>query len=244
MLAVFRTSPGQDLPDLMLPNAFQIAGVWIDNPSGSWLEVTAGTLRQNVPPYTIGWSYPCTPTQTSLSVLFTDGPAGAISENIGGDVAVTISSDAAPAFEGFPAAAGEAVLIKQEPGKPVWQVAYSVDDAIASNFSPAIITPTPGSRVYVRRVTLEPAIYQPIVGLLSNARVILYWIDPSSVARSAVLTISPEEPFAQLGFAEGAFVFDTNNLTLQPFIEQPAYYANYATMPLETAVYYYEKPLS
>lgn len=96
------TPVGTDLVDIT-GATWQIAGIVIDNPSGSWLQVSG--INQYVPPYVLGWSYPVAPTQASLSVRFVDSPSGTPSGTQGGPVTVRISDVPVPAYPGIPSGA-------------------------------------------------------------------------------------------------------------------------------------------
>lgn len=84
---------GTDGNDLSLPVG-QIAGIAIDNPSGSWLRITG--VEEFVPPYTLGWGIPVSPTQLTVDVLFVDSPSGAPSDLIGSPVTVVVSNYPVP----------------------------------------------------------------------------------------------------------------------------------------------------
>jgi hypothetical protein len=83
---------------------WHIAGVEIDNPSGSWLVVEG--INQTVPPYTKGWSYPIVPAQASLTVRFVDSPSGSVSEQVGGQPKIVAHDQPLPISQGFPSGAG------------------------------------------------------------------------------------------------------------------------------------------
>lgn len=67
-------APGTSLVAWQPLGAWSIAGVRIDNRSGSWLRIDAADMY--VPPYTIGWQRTLTVEQQSISVLSVTGPAG------------------------------------------------------------------------------------------------------------------------------------------------------------------------
>jgi len=103
----YLTDAGTDLESITLV-AGHIAGIVIDNPSGSWLFVEG--IKQYVPPYRQGWAYPVMPQQTSISVRFVDSPAGTVSNPVvlpvGQQVVVTLSDLPIPQSEGFTSGAG------------------------------------------------------------------------------------------------------------------------------------------
>lgn len=105
---VRRTPVGTDIQSFGGP--WQIAGVTVDNPSGSWLSIpNVGT----VPPFTMGWGSNPSPTIMAIDVLFVDSPSGTPSELIGDSVTVTISSVPVDDSSGFPSGASEF----QQPGR-------------------------------------------------------------------------------------------------------------------------------
>lgn len=99
-----RTPVGTDIVDTS-GYTWQIAGIEIDNPSGSWLRITG--IDQYVPPYTIGWAFPISPSQMSISILFVDSPSGTPSQLSGSPVTVRLHSIPIPANPGFPSGASE-----------------------------------------------------------------------------------------------------------------------------------------
>jgi hypothetical protein len=64
-----------------LPGSYQIAGLTIDNPSGSWLFIPAD--RTFIPPYVLGFAHSFAPTLASIDILFANGPAGEVSTQKG-----------------------------------------------------------------------------------------------------------------------------------------------------------------
>lgn len=75
------------------PINFKVAGIRIDNPSGSWLFVDIiGMQLQNqfVPPYTIGWQSDPPYPVPEISVSFVDGPAGQISTQAGDPITIWV----------------------------------------------------------------------------------------------------------------------------------------------------------
>lgn len=81
------------LTGLTLPGSWQVQGVQVDNPSGSWLTVTAGGIWY-VPPYTLGWAQLIAPALTTVDVRYVAvGPAAVnISTQRGSPAQVTLAS--------------------------------------------------------------------------------------------------------------------------------------------------------
>jgi hypothetical protein len=108
-----------------LPGGFQIAGIRIDNPSGSWLVLPDGTF---IPPYTLGFGHSFQPTISRLDVLFSVGPAGQVSTQQGDKPTVTIYSEPVGEAPGVPSGAGTAFIEQFTPyqvGTFLQNVAFS-----------------------------------------------------------------------------------------------------------------------
>lgn len=71
-----------------LAGGFQIAGVTIDNPSGSWLWIPDDNTF--IPPYRLGFAHTFAPTQRQISILFSNGPSGQVSTIAGDDPSASI----------------------------------------------------------------------------------------------------------------------------------------------------------
>lgn len=74
-------APGTGKRSWNLPGSYQIAGLTIDNPSGSWLYIPADNTY--IPPYTLGFAHSFAPTLSSIDILFANGPAGQVSTRLG-----------------------------------------------------------------------------------------------------------------------------------------------------------------
>lgn len=103
----------------------QIAGVRIDNKSGSWLLLNDGTF---VPPYTIGFGHSFQPTLASIDVLFANGPAGQVTTQQGDNPVVTIYSEPVGESPGVPSGQGTAFVEQFTP-----TVVGSVSAAISAS---------------------------------------------------------------------------------------------------------------
>lgn len=73
--------PGTGKPSWNLPNSYQIAGVTIDNPCGSWLLIVEDNTY--IPPYTFRFAHTFAPTLNRISIMYANGPAGQISTQEG-----------------------------------------------------------------------------------------------------------------------------------------------------------------
>jgi len=105
---------------------WQIAGVSVDNPTGSWLNIPD---VGDVPPYTLQWTRGVSPTKSNISVVFAPSPAGTPSQEVGRSVKVTIYDEPLPDGQGYPAGAAEIQL----PGRGDIQyevISLGVDDIL------------------------------------------------------------------------------------------------------------------
>ncbi len=82
---------------------YQIAGIKIDNPSGSWILLPDGTF---VPPYTLGFGHSFQPRIALIDVLWANGPAGQVSTQQGDQAIVTIYSNPVGESPGIPSGQG------------------------------------------------------------------------------------------------------------------------------------------
>jgi hypothetical protein len=121
---IYRSPVGTNL-DGITGIGWHIAGIQIDNPSGSWLFVTA--IDQYVPPYRVGWKYPVSPQASSLSVRFVDSPSGSVSELVGDPITVTVYDVPIPTDHGNTSGAGGRVSI--EPANLIRRVNFVAIEA-------------------------------------------------------------------------------------------------------------------
>jgi len=125
MAFVERTTPvGTDI--LQWGTLWQIAGVSVDNPTGSWLNIPD---VGDVPPYTLQWTRGVSPTKSSISVVFAPSPAGTPSQEVGRTVKVTIFDSTLPDGQGYPAGAAEIQL----PGRgdiQYLELRFAIDDVL------------------------------------------------------------------------------------------------------------------
>jgi len=91
----------------VLPSGHQIAGIKVDNKSGSWLLLPDGTF---VPPYTISFGHSFQPELASIDVLFSNGPAGQVSTQQGDPPFVQIYSEPVGESQGIPSGGGTAFI--------------------------------------------------------------------------------------------------------------------------------------
>lgn len=98
---------GTGIQSWVLPGSYQIAGIKIDNKSGSWLLLSDGTF---IPPYTLDFGHSFQPTVASLNVLFANGPAGQVSTQQGDNPIVTIYSEPVNESPGVPSGLGKGFI--------------------------------------------------------------------------------------------------------------------------------------
>lgn len=189
---------GTDLIDAV-GNGWQIGGIQINNPSGSWLRVSG--IEQYVPPYTLGWTFPITPTQASISVRFVDSPSGTPSELVGNPVTVTLFDTTVPASPGNASgAAGQ-----QQPGAAPLS-SYDADiDAVESGAAPVtFIAAVPGTIIVPRQVLLSYSYNRMAFSdsLAPRTPVVLAIVEGGG-GTFQELWISPESPFAYVPVIDG-----------------------------------------
>jgi hypothetical protein len=90
-----------------LQSGWQIAGIRVDNKSGSWLLLNDGTF---VPPYTINFGHSFQPTIASIDVMFSNGPAGQVSTQQGDKPVVMIYSEPVGESPGVPSGQGTSFI--------------------------------------------------------------------------------------------------------------------------------------
>lgn len=192
----FVTNVGQDLRSLA--TSFQIAGIKIDNPSGSWLHVTG--IEKYVPPYTLAWSYPVNPTQLNIDVLFTTSPTGSPSELVGGPIVVELWDEELGASSGIASGAEQA----QKPFGAALQLATNLAGiANEAGTTTTILTPTAGSRIvpvtFVAALTSNGSPpFDPYFGQIS-----IRVVSGAGVTLLPLMAISPESPESTHDFPAG-----------------------------------------
>lgn len=190
----FYLTLGQDLVSAT-GNNWQIAGIAIDNPSGSWLLVEG--INQTVPPYVKGWTYPVTPSQLNISVRFVDSPSGSLSQLVGGQPHVILYDQPVPISAGFPSGAGARVTIV-----PRFK---TIAGLVVTNGPPGttILTAT-GVDIVIRvlgvsygLVAIPPAAINGSCGITwGDTGPGLFWLQ----------TISPEMPSVESRIEDGAWI--------------------------------------
>lgn len=99
---------GQSKRSWILAGGYQIAGITVDNPSGSWLFIPQdGTF---VPPYTLDFAHSFNPTLSRVDVLFQDGPSNQVSTIEGDPPLVRIYDRAVAEAAGVTSGAGSAFI--------------------------------------------------------------------------------------------------------------------------------------
>ena len=140
---------GTDRRQLVLPNAWEIASVVVDNPSGSWLLLSTGDY---IPPYTLGWALSFRVLLGSVDVLYRNGPAGQISSIAGDAPTVYLSSDFVGDSPGRASGGGAFVTRDQPP--IIWAYSQNPSNGGAPYPGPFVIaTPPAGQKIrlyYIR----------------------------------------------------------------------------------------------
>lgn len=214
----YQTPVGTNLESITLV-AGHIAGIGIDNPSGSWLLVTG--IQQYVPPYRLGWSFPVSPQQTSLSVRFVDSPSGSLSVLVGDPVRVTLSDTPVQVGEGFPSGAGARVTIV-----PPFQTAALALLADIPNGPQAVPQPVLVAitrPIVLRRISFTYDLRDLGAGAAGyDPRSIVagYWAETLGLTFDWQQLISPETPYVTEEIADGAVIMPINSvLTLAGIVQ-------------------------
>ena len=195
----YRTPVGIDLRDLAL-QAGHIGGIYIDNPSGSWLRVTG--IERFVPPYCEAWSAPVVPTQTSISVLFVASPSGTPSLNVGGPTLVRLADAPYPDSPGY---ASGAETYQQPRIAEIQQVGDTIN--VTETYTATTLIPdTPGEQIIPRKF------YCAATGIGNNrihSNAILRLVNTMGFPGTLILpyiTLSPERPSDQVEYEAGKAV--------------------------------------
>ncbi len=194
----FTTPVGTDLVAIALSGE-HIAGIQIDNPSGSWLRVTG--IEQYVPPYVTGWGYPVSPIAASLSVLFTTSPSGTPSELVGGPVVVRLYGEPVPASAGQASGAEQS----QSPVGATAKIASVVATAIEAGQSTIVVPKVMGKRIVplafyaAQTVSGFPPIFSDTIRATISIQVLLS--GPTYLLPA--LALSPEVGLVQAPFPQG-----------------------------------------
>lgn len=183
-------------------STWHIAGVAVDNPSGSWLSIPNVGL---IPPYTMGWTKPISPAAISIDVLFVDSPSGSVSALVGNDPLVTIYDHAVPDFAGTPSGAGARISTQ-----PV--MLFAVGPSLGSSASTLIsMLAEPDRRIIVRKIMLAPDLNAGFASIQPFRSLVTATFEPTGGGvgtPSWTLAISPESPFSEAEFDDGTFVLD------------------------------------
>lgn len=215
MEQIYRMALGTDLESATIP-AYQIAGIVIDNPSGSWLRVSG--VEKYVPPYTNQWSYPCSPKLASVSVRFVDSPSGSQSVLVGLPPIVTLYNVGVPAYAGTPSGAGARVATT-----PLYESAFFVL-FVNTTVSYTVLTPPVGENWIIRRLALSRTFLDAPATPLLIAVTAFWEVVPPPAAPyqpfSWYQSITPENMYITDQFEDGAaIVMSGSTLQVSAFDE-------------------------
>lgn len=206
-----RTDVGVDIR--AFGSSWQIAGVSVDNPSGSWLRIPN---IGDIPPYVLGWSMPINPKAASIDVLFVASPSGTPSELVGNPVTVTISNMPLPANPGAPSGAVQA----QSPVGAALQLAtLAGPSANEAGSTTVLVTPGVGKRIIpvqfvASLIANGNPTPEPYFGVIS-----IRVVSGTGVTLLPLIAISPEAPESTKDFPIGTklAVGDSVNVRGQTF---------------------------
>lgn len=208
-------------------NGWQIAGIRIDNPSGSWLHVEG--IDVFVPPYTSGWSYDLTPSQLAVTVRWTNSPSGSLSSQVGGAATVELFDTPVGVFEGNPTGAGARVSIV-----PVSLIAFDFCNTGLFNNPLILISASDTRRLVIQKFTIT---YDLTSVRPPSGNMLAQWRGP--VASSWFQGISPETPYATDSFVDGSMIVNPGqDLIVEGFSEAGASWQYFLA-----SVHYYEEAI-
>ena len=192
----YRTPVGTDLNHIA-GQSWQIGGIRVDNPTGSWLLVDS--INQFIPPYTNGWQADFIPAASSLSIKFVDSPSGSVSTLVGDPLTVTLYDTPVGASQGFSSGAGGKVGIV-----PPNKSSAKSFVAGASGGLSTILLPKPGVSYVITSLSIMSESGQEVQGFYLRGIAFVSLQDLLNVL--AVGAISPETPSWQLNVPLGGIV--------------------------------------
>lgn len=227
----YLTPVGVDLIGIVGPT-WQIAGIRVDNPTGSWL--TIDNLGEFVPPYTIGWATTCVPTRLRVNVRFTNSPSGQVSDPRGPAVRVVLQDTPATPSVGIIAPGQDSGAQSDLPKTSnLYKRAYSNSmadesvDIIPADTIPTIIIPI--------RVELRASmdVDEPLLGMVRGS----WFYDPPVGAEVGIVShvISPEHPSDVYDIFPGTFEFPANSKVRVAVATQPGQESS----RVDAALFYY-----
>lgn len=129
-----------------LPGGYQIAGVVIHNPSGSWLHIPQD--NSFVPPYTLGWAHSFSPKQARIDILFADGPAGQKSTTDGDNPQAQIYDLTVAESAGVSSSGGQAFIEQSVEPLFVLLQAQTCPESVGKTIIPVVGIPNTRVRIY------------------------------------------------------------------------------------------------
>lgn len=190
-----RTPVGVDI--VGFGTSWQIAGITVDNPSGSWLRIPN---IADIPPYTLGWATSVSPTATQIDVLFVASPSGTPSELVGNALTVTIYDTPITPSPGQASGAQQA----QSPvGVALTLATLTLATANEAGTTTTIVTPVTGRRIVPVSFTATqiatgaptPEVYPGVI----SVRV----VSGLGATLLPLMAISPEMPESTKDFPAG-----------------------------------------
>ncbi len=132
-------APGTGIRSWNLPGSFQIAGITIDNPCGSWLFIPQD--HTFIPPYTLGFAHSFAPTLSRIDILFANGPAGQISTQLGDVPTVYIFDTPVAESAGVASSGGQGFILQFTPVLLAINTTFDIGlVTVTQNLIPAIAT--------------------------------------------------------------------------------------------------------
>jgi hypothetical protein len=173
-----------------LSGDYQIAGVTVDNPSGSWLWIPADNTF--VPPYTLGFAHSFAPTLSRIDILFANGPSGQLS-TIEGDAPTAQIYDL-PVAESAGVQSSTGASFVDTTARLLVQQTLAINVKFSGGTNIMTIVPGTGKRVRIFTIVAN--------SFTSDSPVLIDVLDTTSAVYLEI-TLSPELPTVNLTFTDG-----------------------------------------
>lgn len=164
-----------------------VAGISVDNYSGSWLLVEP--IHLLVPPYVLGWATPVSPANATVEITYVPGPGGFLGTTAGAPAVVTLTGYPLPPSPGVPYTASQQA--------PTLAALLSFT---AYNTNKTLKAGTAGQRIRIYQVLILPNVTE---GSLVTFQLVLAFGSGTTLGPGAIYNgLVKREPIA-LGFPLG-----------------------------------------
>lgn len=209
-----------------IPNSNQIAGLLLDNPSGSWLFIPQD--RTYIPPYTMGFQHSFSPTFARVDILFSNGPSGQVSTQQGDPVRATIYDVKIGDSPGTPSQGGAFI----EQFTPVLTISDQPVVPVSTGVTNNIIPATPNKRIRLLTCisTLDPFFSNPPVPYDTGIS-IRFFESVTGLNDRILVRLNPDHPVDPQVFANGL------DCTIGAGLQYTAF-PDWATVPIGIMITY------